>query len=109
MWTCARFVTRTFTAYLGMAPREPRKYLFGRYHFAAIGLSNRKQQFRFLFRRKGEAAFIILGKNRHRGPLLQGNTFQDDLSANDFSSCDFHLAEDTPIPMMPRHDAQRSR
>ncbi len=47
---CARFVTRTSTAYSAVTTRKLRKYLFGGYRFPTIGLGNGKKQFSLLLR-----------------------------------------------------------
>lgn len=65
---------------------ELRKHLFGRNRFPTIGLSDRKEQFSFLFRGKGEAAFAVSGQNSHRRPLFQGYAVNYDLTADNFSS-----------------------
>ena len=86
---------------------ELRKHLFGRYRFPAISLGNGKEQLCLLFGRKLKAAIIVFGEDRHRGTFLQGDTFKNDLSANHFSGCHFHIREDTPIRVALRRDAQR--
>jgi hypothetical protein len=92
-------------AYLAVTTSKPRKHLFRGYRFSALGLGNRKEQIRFLFRRELKAAVIIFGENRHRRALLEGDALKNDLSANHFSSCHLHTPKNTPIQMRLRHDA----
>jgi hypothetical protein len=100
-------VTRTFTAYLAVTTGKLGKNLFSRNRFAAISLSNRKKQLRFLFRREVEAVIVIFGKDRYRGTLLKGEALNNDLSADHFSGCHFHIAEDTLVRIPLRRDAQQ--
>jgi hypothetical protein len=70
---------------LAVATRKLSNDLFGRNRFTAISLSNGEKQFCLLLRREIKASFIVLGEDDHRGSLVEGNTFKNDLPTNDFS------------------------
>lgn len=99
---------RTITAYLAATMSELCKYLFGGNRFAPIRLGDGKKQFSLLLRRQIEADFVIPRKDRDRGSLLERDTFNNDLSADNFSNCHLHDAKDTPVREVLRPDARLS-
>src|SRR5437764_11799810 len=92
-----------------MTTSELRKNLLGRNCLSTIRFSDRQHQFCFLLGRELKASFVILGQNSDGRALFEGNALEDHFSTNDFSGCHFHIAEDTPVRIPLRHDAQQDQ